>query len=178
VTKRTPREQLQAFRKDQLKRLRAEIDKAAAESVNTLRALSDRDLSLDQRLDIFKKLQAWPRIVLGLYCAELVIAQKDRKDNGTPEYGREEPSEIALRKVGEAVGLGPDRIRALCTEGRCHLEQGMPQMGVITAAKFMEMFSTVVPEDVAAGFREIYSSTKEKSLADLEERFSAGRPLL
>jgi hypothetical protein len=185
VKKRTPREQLRALREAQLKLLQAEIEKASAEAENTVRALSDPDLSPDQRLDIFKKLQAWPRIVLGLYRAELALAQKDRKDNGTPEYGSEEPSEIALRIVGDAVGfLGPDRIHDLCREGRRHEREGMPQQGTVTVAQFEEVLSGHVPESSAAvykeliaAYRELFSLRKEQWLANAKGRFSAGRPL-
>ena len=39
--------------------------------------------------------RAKPRIVLGLYRAELAIVRKERSEKGAPEYGREKPSEIA-----------------------------------------------------------------------------------
>src|SRR5215813_6240680 len=64
----------------------------------------------------------WPRIVLGLYEAELAIAQNDRKQNGVTRTGT--PSDIAYDEVGRAVGLGLDRVRDLCREGRRHLKHG------------------------------------------------------
>ena len=77
--------------------VQAEMENVHADAEKTVRALSDPDLSPKERLKIFKNWQAWPRIVWGLYRAELAIAQKDRKEKGAPEDGREEPSEIAYR---------------------------------------------------------------------------------
>ena len=71
----------------------------------------------------------FPRIVLGLYRAELAIAQKDREQDGALEYGREKPSEIARRVVGEALHLGPDRVRDLCAMGRRHEKRGHAATG-------------------------------------------------
>ena len=127
----------------------------------------------------FKSLQAWPRIVWGLYRAELAIAQKDRKEKGAPEDGREEPSEIAYRVVGKAIDLGADRVRVLCREGRRHLKQGMPsQGGNTTAAMFRQMLCTPAPESVAAEYREAYSEERERFLSNLMERLRAGKPLV
>ena len=116
-----------------------------------------------KRLELFKSLQAWPRIVLGLYRAELAIASKDRKEKGAPEYGSEKPSEIARYAVGEALGLGPDRVRDLCKEGHRHLKQGMPSREeTITAAMFKQMLSMTLPENIAVAVRKSFSEEKEK----------------
>lgn len=103
----------------------------------THRAETDPNLSPGERLDIFRALQAWPRIVLGLYNAELAIAQSDRKENGDTDHN-DKPSDIAHDIVGEALGLGPDRIRDLCKEGRRHLNEGMPRKIEIRAAEFVD----------------------------------------
>ena len=159
--------------------VQAEMENVHADAEKTVRAQSDPDLSPDERLEIFKSLQAWPRIVLGLYRAELAIAENNRKENDVPEYGREKPSEIAQRVVGDVIDLGPDRVRDLCKEGRRHLNQGMPsQGGNTTAAMFKQMLCTPVTESVAAAFRQIYSEEKEQWLSDLMERLRAGKPLI
>ena len=51
---------------------------------------------------------------------------------------RGKPSDVAYEKVGKVVGLGPDRIKALCNEARRHLKEGMPAGFVVnmTAAEF------------------------------------------
>ena len=72
--------------------------------------------------------------MLGLYEAELAIAQNDRKQNGVTRTGT--PSDIAYDEVGRAVGLGLDRVRDLCREGRRHLKHGMPVKLKISAAQF------------------------------------------
>jgi hypothetical protein len=41
-------------------------------------------------------------------------------------------------EVGRAVGLGLDRVRDLCREGRRHLKHGMPVKLKISAAQFKE----------------------------------------
>jgi hypothetical protein len=186
VTKRTPLENFQAFRRAALAAMQAELEKAFADAEGMVQAMLDPDLSPDQRLDILKSLQAWPRIVLGLYRAELAIAQKDREEKGCPKFGREEPSEIAQRVLGEALDLGPDRIRDLCKTGRRHEKEGMPQKAEITAAKFKrEVLSFVVPESSAAAIRELaalhrelFSVQKSDAFLNLEEKFSTGKPLL
>lgn len=178
MTKRTPAEKYQKLRESVLAEIQAAAENVHAEAEKTLRALSDPDLSPDDTLEIFKTLQAWPRIVLGLYRAELIIAKKDRKDKGAPEYGQEMPSEIARNVVAEAVDLGPDRVRELCKEGLRHLKQGMPSRVETTAAEFREMLSTPIPDNVAAEVKKIYSEQKEQSLSNLKERMRARKPLV
>lgn len=129
MAKRTPLERYQKLRKQVSAEVRAQIENVLADANKTVLALSDPNLSYDVRLEIYKSLQGWPRIVLGLYRAELAIAQNNRKENDAPEYGQEKPSEIAQRLVGDVIGLGPDRVRDLCKEGRRHLNQGMPSQG-------------------------------------------------
>jgi hypothetical protein len=179
VTKRTPRERLQALREGQLAAMQAEIENCFADAEARVGAMSDPNLSVDQRLKIFKNLRAWPRIVLGIYRAELAIAQKVRKENRAPEYGLERPCEIARHKVGKAVGLKPDRICDLCKEGRQHEKQGMPQEGDVAACDFKrEVLSTVLPDSLGAAYRELFSIQKEQWLSYLMERVSVGRPLI
>src|SRR5262245_44669688 len=136
MTKRTPLEKYRraqhAFESAKLDMLEAGVEEAE----KTQRAENDPDYSPKERLDIFKSLQAWPRIVLGLYEAELAIAQNDRKQNGDTKHGK--PSDIAYEAVGKAVGLGPDRVRDLCREGRRHLKEGWPARLKISAAQFKE----------------------------------------
>jgi len=50
---------------------------------NLVRAQTDPCLPFDQRLELLKSLQAWPRIVLGLYQAEHKIA-KSKFHNDSP----------------------------------------------------------------------------------------------
>lgn len=101
-----------------------------------IRVETDPNLSPEQRLLIFKGLLGWPRIVLGLYEAEREIAEQQKRENPVAAHG--EPSDIACENVGRVVGLGADRIKALCTEGRRHLNEGMPAGFVVkmTAAEF------------------------------------------
>jgi hypothetical protein len=135
VTKRTPLEKFQAARLDAL-------DEAITEAEKTDRAENDPVLSLNERLAMFKRLQAWPRIVLAIYDTELAIAQQGRHGRGPPKAGREEPSEIAYTIVGDALGLGPDRIRDLCREGRRHRAQGLPPKRRMRAAEFLAYLSS------------------------------------
>lgn len=114
------------------------LDDQVKESEKTHQAVLDPSLSPDERLDLFMALQAWPRIVLGLYEAESAIARKQKKQNPTQEHG--EPSDTAYDVVGAALGLGPDRIRDLCREGRRHVGQGMPRKLEIRAAEFVEKY--------------------------------------
>jgi len=138
MTKKTPLEEFHDAKKAREDAGLEALNKAGDEAEKTLKAETDPSLTLDQRLEIFKGLQAWPRIVLGLYNAELALAQEKRKNHGAPKYGREEPSETAFRVVGEAVRLGPDRIRDLCREGRRHLKERMPPKPEIRAAEFIK----------------------------------------
>ena len=170
---------MQKLRESVAAKVQADMESVHADAEKTLRALSDPNLSFDKRLELFKSLQAWPRIVLGLYRAELAIASKDRKEKGAPEYGREKPSEIARYAVGEALGLGPDRVRDLCKEGHRHLKQGMPSRDeTITAAMFKQMLSTTLPENIAVAFRKDFSEDKEEFLSSLTEKLRAGKPIV
>jgi hypothetical protein len=116
---------------------RKERTKLERDAELTLRVEQDLDLSPAQRLDIFKRLQAWPRIVLGLYRAELAIAQKKKHAAGPEEYGDEKPSDTACRVIGEVLGLGPDRVHDLCAEGRQHESEGWPPKPRKSAAYFV-----------------------------------------
>jgi hypothetical protein len=142
MTKRTP---LQEYRAAREKR-RAAHEKADEEfeskKLDALeRALNDRDkiiqietdpsLTPEQRLVAFKSLRGWPRIVLGLYKAEHEnITAADRR------HGK--PSDIAYEKVARVLGLGAERIKALCNEARRQLKERMPEGLVVktTAAEF------------------------------------------
>ena len=140
MTKRTPLQEYRvaldklhaarekARREFEAGRLKA-VERPKADRDKIIRAETDPSLSPEERLEIFKGLQGWPRIVLGLYEAELEnITAADRG----------KPSDIAYEKVGNVVGLGPDRIKALCNEARRHLKEGMPAGFVVnlTAAEF------------------------------------------
>jgi hypothetical protein len=129
MTKRTPLQEYRTARE----KLRAAREKAEAEFGNkgldaiertlddrdkVIRAETDPNLSPEERLKIFKSLQGWPRIALVLYKAEL--------ENVTARDRPGKPSDIAYEKVGKVVGLGPDRIKALCNEARRQLREGMP----------------------------------------------------
>jgi len=105
------------------------IERSLDEREEIKRAETDPNLSPEERLEIFKSVQAWPRIVLGLYEAE-------RKAVSAADVGK--PSDIAYEKIGKVVRLGPDRIKALCNEARRHLKEGMPAGFVVemTAAEF------------------------------------------
>jgi hypothetical protein len=102
-----------------------------------LKAEQDPDLSSAQRLAIYKRLQAWPRIVLSLYRAELEIAKAKKQESGPQDYGDEKPSETARRVVGEALSLGPDRIHDLCAEGRQQEGEGWARRPMKSAAYFV-----------------------------------------
>jgi hypothetical protein len=178
----TPLEALQALGRAEIENRQAEIaasvaeiERHFAECESLVRAKSDPTLSVDQRSEIFKGLQSWPRIVLGLYRAELALAQKqrytERKEKRVPKIGREEPSEIARDAVAEALGLGPDRIRDLCREGDRHLKQGMPPQPEISVAEFKRQLSTVVPKEIADLYRESFSADKLFLLSHLFEKY-------
>jgi hypothetical protein len=142
MTKRTPlreyraaleklnADQEKARREFEARRLKA-VERSKADRDKIIRAETDPSLSPEERLEIFKGLQGWPRIVLGLYEAELEnITNADRPGK---------PSDIAYEKVGKVLGLlGPDRIKALCNEARRQLKEGMPAGFVVnmTAAEF------------------------------------------
>jgi hypothetical protein len=119
------------------------IEKYLNDTDKIKRAETDSSLSAKERLEIFKSHLAWPRIVLGIYEAELAIAQKERNEKGPPEYGRLEPSEIAADAVGRVVGLKRDRIFKIVNEGRQHIADGQPQSNKvnITAAEFEKLLS-------------------------------------
>jgi hypothetical protein len=96
----------------------------------------DPSLSPEERLELFKSLQGWPRIVLGIYEAELEVAEARKRHNPASEHGK--PSDIAYERVGRAIGLGAERVKALCGEGRRQLREGM-SAGLktkMTAAEF------------------------------------------
>ena len=130
MTKRTP---LQDF---QLAKLRA-LEKGLSDYEKTWRVHTDPSLSPTERLKIFKGLQAWPRIVLAIYEAELAIAQQQKRDNPTGVYGK--PSDIAYEKIAKVVRLESNRIHALCKEGRRHLREGLPGKPKISAARFRQI---------------------------------------
>jgi hypothetical protein len=141
MTKRTPLESFQIAQKKFVAAREAALAAARKDKENMRVAMAAPNLSLVERLKMFKKLQAWPRIVLGLYDAELAVAQKNRKASGLPEYGREEPSEIAYGVVGHALALSSERIRRLCKEGRRHLRDGMPPQLEIRADTFIKQLA-------------------------------------
>jgi hypothetical protein len=140
MTKRTPLQEYRtalekrraaeekARREFEARRLKA-VERPKADRDKIIRAETDPSLSSEERLEIFKGLQGWPRIVLGLYEAE-------RENITAADRGK--PSDIAYEKVGEVVSLGPDRIKALCNQARRHLKEGMPAGFVVkmTAAEF------------------------------------------
>jgi hypothetical protein len=68
---------------------------------------------------------------LGIYEAERTrVARKARKDR----HGK--PSDIAYDAVGKVVGLSGERVKALCSEGRRHLQEGMPPRPQVSVAAF------------------------------------------
>src|SRR5262245_44936881 len=100
---------------------------------NLIRAQTDPCLPCDQRLELLKSLQAWPRIVLGLYQAEHEIAlSKPHNDY---------PSRIAAERVGKVIGLGEERVLQLRKQGRRHIAQGMKPYPKLTAKDFKKRFS-------------------------------------
>jgi hypothetical protein len=141
MTKRTPlqeyhyaldklhADQEKARRKFEATGLKA-LERSGVDRDKIIRVETDPSLSPKERLEIFKSLQGWPRIVLGLYQAEL---EKARSSAG---HGK--PSDRAYEQVGKVVGLGDHRIKALCDEGRRQLKEGMPAGLVVkmTAAEF------------------------------------------
>src|SRR5262245_31068994 len=109
------------------------LTKHEAEWNNLVRAQTDPSLTFDQRVELLKSLQAWPRIVLGLYQAEHKIA-KSKSHN---DY----PSRIAAERVGNVIGLGEDRVLQLRKQGRRHIAQGMKPYPKLTAKDFKKWFS-------------------------------------
>jgi hypothetical protein len=137
MTKRTPLQEYRAALETfELAKLRAR-EKALSDYEKTFRVHTDPSLSPTERLQLFKSLQAWPRIVLGIYQAELTIAQKQKRDNPAGVHGK--PSDIAYEKIAKVVCLENDRIHALCKQGRRHLREGQPQKPKISAARFREI---------------------------------------
>jgi hypothetical protein len=138
MTKRTPLQEyrvalekrnmaLQAFGKAK----EAAIGCALSDAEKVHRIETDGSLTPPQRLETLKSLQAWPRIVLGVYEAERArVARKARKDRHS------EPSDIAYDAVGKVVGLSGERVKALCREGRQHLKEGMPPKPRVSVAAF------------------------------------------
>jgi hypothetical protein len=99
----------------------------------------DHNLSPKERLRLFKSLKAWPRIVLGLYEAEHALAKKRKSETGDGD----EPSDIAYEKVAKVIGVGEDRVKALCAEGRQHLKAGAPSKPKISAAEFKKFITNL-----------------------------------
>jgi hypothetical protein len=114
---------------------KAMIESARVAEEKIIRVETDDKLTPAERLEMLKGLQAWPRIVLGIYKAELEIARKRKKDNPATEPGEssaaDEPSDMAYERVGAVVELGADRIKALCKEAREHLREGQPAEFVV-----------------------------------------------
>jgi hypothetical protein len=75
----------------------------------------------------------------------LAIAQAQKQKSGAQKYGNEKPSDTAYRVIGEALGLGPDRIHDLCTEGRKHQKQGMPPRPEMRVAEFVSLHDLPPP---------------------------------
>jgi hypothetical protein len=97
-------------------------------------------LSREQWLEVYKSLKALPTIVLGIYETERAIAEKQKKENPDQESS-DEPSDIAYEEVGKVIGVGEDRVKALCHEAREQIKKGWPtnmKLG-ITAAEFDRM---------------------------------------
>ena len=168
MTKRTPLEQYAAWYKKALVLGQAEIEAYFAEQEDMVRVLSDASFSYKQRLARFKRFKAWPRIVLGLYEAELAVAQKNKEPNGRPY-------EFAHDKVEEAIELKAVRIRDLCREAKHHLSQGLPPQPQKTAAEFKQELSTTLSEGEAAKYRHIFAEKKKQTLSAFEHRFSVMR---
>ena len=169
MTKLTPLERYEEWQQKALQLGQAAIEANFADSEDMLRILSDAALSLKQRIKAFKRLQAWPRIVRGLYDAQLLIAQKQKKDNPAQVHG--EPSEIAYEEVGKAIGLKSDRVKDLCKKGLADLRQGLPSKTKPIAALKREL-STTVSESDAAIYRQTFAEQKKLALSAFEHRFS------
>jgi hypothetical protein len=138
MTKRTPLQEyrvalekrnmaLQTFGKAK----EAQIERFLSDAEKVLQIETDGSLTPQQRLEILKSLQAWPRIVLGVYEAKRArVAQEARKNR----HG--EPSDIAYNAVGKVIELSGDRVKALCREGRQHEKEGMPPKLRVSVAAF------------------------------------------
>ena len=59
----------------------AEMEAARGVTEKIIRVETDDTLTPAERLEILKGLQAWPRMVLGVYQAELEIANGQRRNN-------------------------------------------------------------------------------------------------
>src|SRR5262249_51328801 len=141
MTKRTPLqerhialEKLNAARKKAQEKFESKKLDAIERALNDYEKIkqieTDPSLTPEERLVAFRGLRGWPRIVLGLYEAEL--------ENVTAADSPGKSSDIAYEKVGKVVRLGSDRIKALCNEARRQLKEGMPAGFVVnmTAAEF------------------------------------------
>jgi hypothetical protein len=124
--KQTPGERLTAARaKWEAARIAADkeyeatVDNIAFSDLEKTMRAHDINLNLspEERLEILKSLDAWPRIVLGVYEAERAIAENNPDKAG-------EPSDIAYEIVGKYIGVGDDRVKALCNEGRQQIREG------------------------------------------------------
>lgn len=126
-TKREVEDEFLAFQRDSIKKVMAQYalysDFHDRHLLNT-----NSSLSMNEKLEILKSLPEWPRIVLELYEAEFAAAKHRKKNNPVGEPGR--ARDIAYEKVGETVGLGDDRIHALCKEGRRQIRAGEPKISV------------------------------------------------
>ena len=131
MTKRTPLQELRVALQTFGKAKEAAIGRARSDAEKVHRIETDGSFTPQQRLETLKSLQMWPRIVLGIYEAERArVARKERKDR------HEEPSDIAYDAVGKVVGLSGERVKALCREGRRHLQEGMPPRPQVSVAAF------------------------------------------
>jgi hypothetical protein len=132
MTKRSPLQELRVALQTFGKAKETAIERARSDAEKVHRVETDGSLTPQQRLKTLKSLQMWPRIVLGIYEAERArVARKARKDR----HG--EPSDIAYDAVGKAVELSGERVKALCSEGRRHLREGMPPRPRVSAAAFI-----------------------------------------
>ena len=138
MTKRTPLQEYRAALEKRNAALQAfgrakeaAIERVVSDAEKVLRIEKDGSLTSRKRLEILKSLQAWPRIVLGVYEAKRArVAQEARKNR----HG--EPSDIAYNAVGKVIGLSGDRVKALCSEGRRHLKEGIPPKPRVSVAAF------------------------------------------
>jgi hypothetical protein len=87
-------------------------------SIFSIAKLFDPATPRHQRLQLFKRTSIWPDIVEGVYRCELENAQREQRNNSAPEHGREEPSEIAERKLAEFIGMSRAKVHQLCGQAR------------------------------------------------------------